>query len=238
MKLSNILILISVLVISAPVSGQKTPKKITISGIVTDSIRRPVSGIIILVDNQKTNIITDEKGAYKVKVSTKAKTLSVFSMKNGISEKPIDGKTEINFTMNSYPTVPGTELKATPDDETVNVGYGTIKKKDMTTSVGKIDGTNKKYAAYNSIYEMIQGEIPGVQVTGNKIIIQGTSTFYGSTDPLFVVDGSAVTTIENISPRYVKSIEVLKGSAASIYGSRGANGVILITLVGVSEKKK
>jgi TonB-dependent SusC/RagA subfamily outer membrane receptor len=76
---------------------------------------------------------------------------------------------------------------------------------------------------------MLQGQ-PGVQVNGTRVIIQGQSTIIGSTDPLFVVDGSIVTSIEGISPQTVKSIEILKGPSASIYGSRGANGVILITL--------
>lgn len=77
---------------------------------------------------------------------------------------------------------------------------------------------------------MLRGEVPGVQVYGKSIKIQGASSFIASTEPLLVVDGVAVSTIDDIQPRMVKSIEVLKGSAATIYGARGANGVILITL--------
>jgi TonB-dependent SusC/RagA subfamily outer membrane receptor len=91
---------------------------------------------------------------------------------------------------------------------------------------------------HQNIYEMIRGEIPGVQVTGKSIMIQGPSSINLSTEPLIVVDGVPTASIDDISPQMVKSIEVLKGAAASIYGSRGANGVILINMRGAPEKKK
>jgi TonB-dependent SusC/RagA subfamily outer membrane receptor len=78
---------------------------------------------------------------------------------------------------------------------------------------------------------MIRGEVPGVQVNGTSIMIRGATTINSGTEPLFVVDGVPVMTVDNIQPQMVKSIQVLKGSAASIYGSRGSNGVIIINLV-------
>ena len=83
---------------------------------------------------------------------------------------------------------------------------------------------------YRDIYEMIQGKCAGVQVTGRSITIRGKNSINLSTEPLFVVDGVAVEDVSHINPREVKNITVLKDSAASIYGVRGANGVILITL--------
>jgi TonB-dependent SusC/RagA subfamily outer membrane receptor len=106
----------------------------------------------------------------------------------------------------------------------------------MTTNVSKIDGTNPKYASYRTIYDMLRGEVPGVQVNGTSIKIQGASSLMLSTEPLFVVDGITVNSIDDIQPVTVKSIQVLKGSSASIYGSRGANGVILIDLVKAGDK--
>ncbi|MGQ9620019.1 MAG: TonB-dependent receptor plug domain-containing protein [Bacteroidales bacterium] len=111
-----------------------------------------------------------------------------------------------------------------------------MKKREMTSTVGKINGTNPKYSSYTNIYDMIKGEVPGVHVAGKKITIQGASSFLLSTDPLILVNGIETHDIDDISPNQVKSIEVLKGSAASIYGSRGANGVILITLIGTTRK--
>jgi TonB-dependent SusC/RagA subfamily outer membrane receptor len=78
---------------------------------------------------------------------------------------------------------------------------------------------------------LLKGEFPSVRVTGTSINIQGSFSLYASTEPLFVVDGVAVESIGNIPPQIVSSIEVLKGASATIYGTRGSNGVILITLI-------
>ncbi len=118
----------------------------------------------------------------------------------------------------------------------VNIGYGKVKKKDLTTPTGQIDGREHKYDSYTNIYDMIRGEVPGVQVIGTQVLIRGTSSINSSNDPLLVVDGMSVSSIDNISPREVKSISVLKGSDAAIYGTRAAGGVILIDLKGASDR--
>ncbi len=125
-------------------------------------------------------------------------------------------------------TKPAGDLK---QDRAIEVGYGTAVQRNVTSSVSVVDVAEKgKVNTYRDIYEMIRGKCPGVQVLGNRILIRGVNSINSSTDPLFVVDGSPVNSIDNINPNDVKSISVLKDSAAAIYGSRGANGVILITL--------
>jgi TonB-dependent SusC/RagA subfamily outer membrane receptor len=238
MKVYFYLLLILALPVSNILSGQKTQKKITISGVVIDANQKPVKGAAIFVDNRETYVQTNENGFYKVRVSIKARSISVLSVMNGVSEVEIGGRTNINFIMKT-PLYPNKQLiKNTSGEETVNVGYGTMKKKDMTTTVRKIDGTNKRFSGYQSIYEMIKGEVPGVQVIGNSIMIQGPTSMRSSTEPLFVVDNVIVSSIDGIMPQMVKSIEVLKGASAAIYGSRGANGVILIYLAGATNKKR
>ena len=232
------LILVLSFFIIEPVLGQNSSKKVTISGVVLDSNQKPIKGAIIFIDNQKTNSETDEKGFYKIKVSQKAKSISVFTLMNGLNKAEIGGRTTINFELKAAASSQKKDEQIQSNEETVNVGYGTMKKKDLTTQVGKIDGTNKKYLSYQNIYDMIRGELPGVQVIGQKIIIQGPSSINLSSDPLLVVDGITVTSIDDISPQNVKSIEVLKGAAASIYGSRGSNGVIMIYMKGAPERKK
>lgn len=238
MKPGYLFLLIFFVLLSTTSFGQKPPKKLTITGVVLDINQKPVSGAFIFIDNQKTNTVTDEKGFYKIKVSPKAKSISAFTLMNGVSETEIGGRTLINFSLNASGSSNKAVVENPADDETVNVGYGSIKKKDLTTTVGKIDATNKKYSSYTNIYEMLRGEIPGVQVNGKSILIQGPSSINLSTEPLLVVDGVAVSSIDDISPQMVKSIEVLKGASASIYGSRGANGVILIYMRGAPEKRK
>ncbi|MDQ1296246.1 MAG: hypothetical protein QG611_224 [Bacteroidota bacterium] len=217
--------------------GQKNSKKITITGIVVDVNQNPVRDAIVIIDGRKTSSVTDKKGFYKVKVSPSSQKIGLLTFVSGIIEEEINGRININFTL----SVPIPQQMNKPNfsegEEEVNIGYGTMKRKNMTNQVERIDGTNKKYSAYTSIYDMLQGEIPGVQVSGKSISIQGVSSFTLTDEPLFVVDGMVVSSIDDVQPIMVKSIEVLKGPAASIYGSRGANGVIMITLIGASDNK-
>jgi TonB-dependent SusC/RagA subfamily outer membrane receptor len=237
MKSGNLLLILLLLFVFSTVSGQKPLKKTTISGVVLDTNLKPVPGAIIFIDNQKTSIVTDQKGFYKIRVSSKARLISAFTIMNGVSEAEIGGRTMINFSLKASASSYKNVAENPSDEETVNLGYGTIKKNNMTTPVDRIDATNSKYAAYRNIYDIIR-EIPGVQVNGNNIMIQGPSSINLSNQPLFVVDGVIVNSVNEISPQTVKSIEVLKGASTSIYGSRGANGVILIYLIGSQNNKK
>lgn len=123
----------------------------------------------------------------------------------------------------------GTSKQNVNNGTAVNIGYGEQEKDQMTTSVSKIKNTRQS-ESYSTIFEMIQGKCPGVQVNGERIIIRGIGTNSDATDPLYIVDGVQVSSISSIDPIMVDSIEVLKDAAsASIYGTQGANGVILIT---------
>jgi TonB-dependent SusC/RagA subfamily outer membrane receptor len=114
-------------------------------------------------------------------------------------------------------------------DASYDIGYGNQVKDQMTTSVSKVKGT-KQMETYSTIFEMIQGRCPGVQVNGEHVIIRGIGTNSNVTDPLYIVDGVQVTDISGIPPSSVDSIEVLKDAAsASIYGAQSGNGVIIIT---------
>jgi len=215
--------------------SQKAGKNITITGYVVDGTKASIANAVVMIDGKSTNSFTDEKGFYQVKVKSGSSVIGILTITNGFLEEPINGRTRINFEFGG--SVPDqVNMTVDPGDEAVNVGYGTVKKKDMTTTVNKIDGTNPKYASYRNIYDMIKGEVPGVQVTGTSIKIQGVSSMTSGTEPLYVVDGITVNTIGNIPPSSVKSIEILKGASASIYGSRGANGVILINLIGSGDR--
>jgi TonB-dependent SusC/RagA subfamily outer membrane receptor len=235
---TKILFLILISFLSAGISlAQKSPKKIVITGYVLDVNQKPVADAMIFIDNVKTDVVTNEKGYYRIKIKSSAKTISAISFLNGLSEAPIEGKNIINLTMK---VAGASSIKGVPEqsgDETVNVGYGSVKKKDLTTAVGNVNGEERDYASYKDIYEMIRGRVPGVLVTGTKIRIRGESSINASNEPLLVVDGIIVSSIDDIAPKDVKSIDILKGSAASIYGSRGSNGVILITLRSARDKE-
>ena len=119
------------------------------------------------------------------------------------------------------------------DNESINIGYGKARKKDMTNSVGHIK--NDERLVYNTIYDYLRAKVPGVVVerTGSateKIYVRGINSINSPTDPLIIVDGVEVEDISSINPYDVESIDVLKDTAAAIYGVRGTNGVIIITL--------
>lgn len=230
-----LLILISVLSITVS-SGQKTNKKIVISGLVTDAQLNPVTGALILIDGKNTNIFTNNQGFYKVRVRPDADSITILTFNNGISNVVINGRATINFTLGGPSTSQQNFQNKPGNDEVVNIGYGSVSQKNLLTPVSIIDGRNSKYGTYKNIYEILKGT-PGVMVNGNSIKIQGVSSFNLSTEPLFVVDGMVVETIDGISPSMIESITVLKGASTSIYGSRGANGVILITLITAPKMK-
>jgi TonB-dependent SusC/RagA subfamily outer membrane receptor len=210
--------------------AQNNNKKISITGMVADPYKHPVAGAKITIDGIQTGKSTNSKGFYKIKIKSTAGKIGIYTRPPAIIEEDIKGRTSINFTLNDSIAQQIYSQKDLYSDEEINVGYGTQKRKSSTSSVRNIDGSKEKYDQYTSIYDMLRGEVPGISVVGNTVILQGVSSMTLSSEPLFIVDGTPVTSIDNISPRLVKSIDVLKGSDASIYGSRGANGVILITL--------
>lgn len=118
-------------------------------------------------------------------------------------------------------------------EDSINVGYGYARRKNLTTSVSKVTVNEKELGGYTDIGEYLRGRVPGLTVQktsdGYKYTIRGISTINLSSDPLFVVNGSVVNDISYLNPHDIRSVEVLKDASASIYGSRGANGVILIT---------
>ena len=220
----------------AQLSAQKSYKKITITGTVMDADGSPVANAMIMIDGQKTSAVTDAKGAYRIKADPGALRIGIITFGKGMIEEDIAGRTLIDFGFESksarkplHQSPPAAEQVAPADDRTtVDMGYSKVKKKNLTQSVGKVDGTNPK-RTYTSIYQMLQG-ISGVEVRGSSVNIHDSRNMMGYVPPLLIVDGVPVGDIGDISPSTVESIEVLKGTSAAIYGSRGFGGVILIKL--------
>jgi TonB-dependent starch-binding outer membrane protein SusC len=223
---TKVIIVLLLAFLSVPDTDAQKQAKTFITGIVLDEQEMPVSGASIFIDEVETKVLTNKRGEFKVRIKPGDVRVLAVKADVGITEQFIGEKVEFRLVLDKAKIL---KLTATrPEDEMVDIGYGSIKRKFLVNPVNKIDGTNPKFASYTSIYEMIKGEVPGVQVSGTSITIRGTGSIMLSTQPLFVVDGIATDQISNISPSEVKSIEVLKGAAASIYGSRGGNGVILI----------
>lgn len=233
MKTKTFLLVIFSLTLSFSSFAQNSGKKYYITGQVLDVNNKPVFGASVLIDNKSTDVSTDENGMYKVKVKANAVLISIFNLSSGVVNAEINGRTVINFKLDNGLPPANTVKQENTDTEEVNIGYGTAKKKDLTTNVGTVDGKKNRYATYQNVFELIRGEVPGVDVNGNKIRVRGVGTINGSSNPLILVNNVEISieSLEAIDPRMVKSINVLKGSDASIYGSRGGNGVLLITMI-------
>jgi TonB-dependent starch-binding outer membrane protein SusC len=237
MRTKAIFIILFSFLTVAILSGQKNNKRIVVSGLVTDANLRPLIGALVLIDGKNTSVVTDNNGVYKLKVRPDADSITIVTFTNGINTEAIKGRTSINFVLGAGGSYDKIARDNKTDDEKVDIGYGSIKQNDVITSVKTIDGRNSKFITYKNIYEMLQGT-PGVIVRGNSVQLQGPSSINSGTQPIFVVDGMIVESVDGISPSMVESISVLKGASASIYGSRGANGAILITLINGIEKEK
>lgn len=222
-----VIITLSLFVIQASFAQSKS-KKITISGYVTDVNKKPLKDVSIIADGKSSNVFTNKKGFYKIKLKPDTKTLAAFDPNHGGIEVELDGHAKINFVLLEDPTNPH---YIHPDENKLyDYGYGKVSKKNNVYDMALIDENNLDNNSYKDIYDMIRGKVPGVSVIGTKIKIRGTRSANGPTDPMFIVNGNEAYSIDNISPVLVESITVLKGTEAAIYGSRGANGVIVITL--------
>jgi hypothetical protein len=216
MKAKICLVLILVLCQVYPVSAQKkehSPKKITITGTVTEN-KKPVRGAVIFVDTIYMKIATDEEGNYRVKADPGAKAVyaAIPDKAFGSAEIKNASATDISISLSlaNAPAFINTALK--------------VNQKQLT-KVQKIN-------TYPNIYEMIRAEVPGVTVSGTSIQIKQGHSFYGSSTPIFVVNGVKVPSIDYIIPTQVKKIELLTGSQAAMYaGVDGTPGVIKITLL-------
>lgn len=217
-------ILLSVLCLGG--FSQNSGKKMTITGTVLDVSGTPVKNAIVMIDGKQTHSVTNENGSYRIRVPKNAESIGIFTFGHGIIGELIGGRNEINFR---YSTPVQNIDVATPGDEAVNTGYASQKKKDVLTDVSDVDGRKKNYASYPSISEMIVRECSGVRPGAGGFIIQDSRNLQGSVPALLILDGVPVNSFSGVSPVNVESIQVLKGTSAAIYGSRGYGGVILLT---------
>jgi TonB-dependent starch-binding outer membrane protein SusC len=230
MKIKIFLLILLSAIIVPGASAQKPNKKIVVTGTVTDAQNKPIYGALVMLDGKNTNVSTNNKGNYKVRVRPDADSITIITFNNGVKSQAINSRTNINFILGPSGLSSKVPQDYSRNEESVNIGYGNVKQKNLLNNVSTIDARSGKYATYKNIYEILKGT-PGVMVNGNSIKIQGQSSFNAGTEPLFVVDGMTVQSVDDISPSMVESISVLKGASTSIYGARGANGVILITLI-------
>ena len=212
-----------------PVAQRAVVEK-TITGQVTDlATNETLPGVNIVVKNTTTGTVTDSDGNYRLTTPDDAQILVFSSVGYTSKEVAIDNQTVINLAM--APDIQSLE-------EVVVVGYGTQRKSDLTGSISSITAKDFESQPLVSVDQALQGRSAGVLVNSNsgapgagaRIRIRGINSIAGDNDPLYVVDGIVGVSFQNVNPNDIASIEILKdASATAIYGSRGANGVVLIT---------
>ncbi|NSW94536.1 MAG: carboxypeptidase regulatory-like domain-containing protein, partial [Bacteroidales bacterium] len=166
----SVLFILILFLTAGQLPAQKSNKKIIITGTVLNAAGKPIPNAIVMIDGVKTNSMTDAEGKYSVRVKPDASKIGIFTFGDGIKEEDIAGRVLIDFNFSSMSFQQPATGEIPEGDKSVNTGYGYTRKKDLTTQMDVINGKNRKYASYSSIYEMIQRECSGVRIDGGKII--------------------------------------------------------------------
>ncbi|CAN0541461.1 unnamed protein product, partial [Laminaria digitata] len=215
--------------ISTPKAIENSKLQTVLNGTVTDKDGQPLPGANILEKGTVNGVQTDFDGNFSINVSDENAVLVISYIGFATKEVSADGTTSLAIVL---------EESAAGLDEVVVVGYGTQKRSDVTGAVASVTGEQLAKQGTVNATQALQGQVSGVTVVntsgspgaGSSILIRGQGSYGSDTDPLFVVDGAITDGIDFINPNDIQSLEVLKdASAAAIYGSRAANGVIIVT---------
>lgn len=221
-------LLLSVTCVAASAQG--------ISGTVKDSQGEPMIGVSIMM-NGKAVAVTDMDGHFTINNASPSSTLGISYVGYKTKNVRVGNSSNLNIVL---------EEDNAKLDEVVVIGYGTVKKRDLTGSVASVDHDALVSNPVSNVGEALQGKLAGVQVVSQdgrpgatvNIKVRGGGSITQSNDPLYVVDGFPVTDINDIPADQIETIDVLKdASSTAIYGSRGGNGVILITTKSAKDGK-
>lgn len=191
---------------------------------------QPLVGVSVTVAGTKNGASTDTNGTFKISMPTNAAVLTFTYIGYKTKNVSVTNETKLSVTLD--------EDANNLQEVTVNVGYGIVRKKDLTGAVGSVGADVIAAAPVSSALEAIQGRVAGINISSSEgspdaqinVRVRGGGSITGDNSPLYIVDGFPVTSIADIAPQDIESIDVLKdASSTAIYGSRGANGVILVT---------
>jgi TonB-linked SusC/RagA family outer membrane protein len=236
MTIQRVFRILHTVVLALLVSGISYAQ-VKVTGVVKDEKGETLPGVNVVVKGTTVGTITDADGKFSISVKDVNNDVLAISMVGFVTQEiPLNGKTYFEIALQE-------EVKKL--EEVVVVGYGTVKKSDLTGAVSTVKSAELTQLATVNVQQAIQGRVAGVMVTsesgepgaGVKVRVRGVGTINNS-DPLYVVDGFPTSDISHISPSDIESMEILKdASATAIYGNRGANGVVLITTRKGKEQK-
>jgi TonB-linked SusC/RagA family outer membrane protein len=203
-------------------------QNLSVTGTVTDEYGETLPGVTIVVKGQSGGTTSDLDGSYSIQVPSGSSVLIFSFIGMETEEVTVDNRTTIDVVLKS-----ATEQL----DEVVVIGYGTLQKREITNSISSVKADDFVKGSINNVAELIQGKVAGLLITTTsgsptaspEILLRGVGTLKSGVSPLVIIDGIPGS-MNQVAPEDIESIDVLKdGSAAAIYGTRGSNGVILIT---------
>lgn len=201
---------------------------ITVTGIVTDKKGEPLPGVTIKIKGTDAGTITGINGSFSLQLTSGNETLVISYLGYSDQEIAVNGRTSLSINL---------EESTSALDEVVVIGYGTIKRRDLTGAVSSVKAEDIALSPVTSPIEALQGRVSGLDIQRGSgqageaptVQLRGTRSLLASGSPLYIIDGMP-SSINNLNPNDIESIEVLKdASSTAIYGSQGANGVIIIT---------
>src|SRR5690606_31854353 len=205
-------------------------QNLTITGkVVSADEQLPIPGATVMMKGTTTGTVTDIDGNYTLPLPQRQGTLVVSFVGYKTQEIAIDNRSIVNVTL---------ETDLSDLEEVIVIGYGEVKKSNVTGSIVSVDVRDLSKVPTTNVMESLQGRLPGVDITrssgqagaGINITVRGNRSLTASNSPLFIVDGIQYSNIQDLNPNDIQSMEVLKDAASTaIYGSRGANGVIIVT---------
>jgi TonB-dependent SusC/RagA subfamily outer membrane receptor len=229
---NKFLLVIGFLLIFSGFSPQMKGQEKIISGIITTFDSIPLTNASVKDKSSRLVVLSDSLGRFSIPCKAGDKlqiTAKGFNLYNVI----INDKTKYVFV--------NLELKPGPKNIEYAIGYGHVREKDKLYAISSLKNGDVDFSMYNDIFELIRGRLPGVSIENGEIRIRGQRSINSSNAALIVVDGIIVDNsyLSLIPPNTVASIDVLKDASSSIYGSRGANGVVIIeTKRGVTDYQK
>ncbi|MGM0621344.1 MAG: SusC/RagA family TonB-linked outer membrane protein [Bacteroidota bacterium] len=200
-----------------------------ITGLVTDSDGQPLPGVTLVVEGTTIGTITDGDGRFQLEIPEDAETLVFSFVGMERQEVPIEGRTTFTIVM---------EEATIGIEEVVAIGYGTQQRREVSGSISNVSEDDFNQGLTQDAVDLLKGKVAGLSITmgsgdvtsGQTIRLRGTSSLTGSSQPFIVIDGVPGMSLSSVAPHDIESISVLKdASAAAIYGSRSASGVILVT---------
>ncbi|PWS32360.1 SusC/RagA family TonB-linked outer membrane protein [Pedobacter paludis] len=228
--MSRVLLFLAFLSFSFGISSVQAQTR-QLTGTVKDkSDGQPLVGVSVTVKDSKTGSSTDANGVFKISVPANGTVLTFTYVGYKTRSITVGNQTKLEVILE--------EDANTLQEVTVNVGYGTVRKKDLTGAVSSVGADVIAAAPVSSALEAIQGRVAGINISSSEgspdaqinVRVRGGGSITGDNSPLYIVDGFPVTSIADIAPQDIESIDVLKdASSTAIYGARGANGVILVT---------